>query len=130
MSAVVPHDEVKKDTNISTHVLDTATGFPAGGLRIQLRICTNALDFTGEEDFEWQEVAMTETDSDGRARFVFDINPGIYQMRFFTTAYFTRSGTRNFYPLVEVVFRITDVTRHHHVPLLISPFGYSTYRGS
>eukprot|EP01033_Poteriospumella_lacustris_P011624 gene11624-8278_t len=75
-------DEVKKGTNISTHVLDTATGFPAGGLRSQLRIRTNALDFTGEEDFEWQEVAMTETDRDGRARFFFDINPGIYQLRF------------------------------------------------
>ena len=75
-------DEVKKGTNISTHVLDTATGFPAGGVRSQLRICNNALDFTGEEDFEWQEVAMTETDREGRARFVFDINPGIYQMRF------------------------------------------------
>jgi 5-hydroxyisourate hydrolase len=129
-AAAVEVGPVQKDTNISSHVLDTATGLPADALKIQLRVCTNVLEFTGEEELLWEEIAVTQTDNDGRGRFEFDIQPGIYQMRFFTTEYFTRSGVRNFYPLVEVIFRITDVSRHHHVPLLLSPFGYSTYRGS
>jgi 5-hydroxyisourate hydrolase len=123
-------DAPKKDTNISTHVLDTAKGVPAGNLKISLQRCLNSSEFDGEIELLWEPICDLVTDSDGRARFTFDIENGIYRMIFFTHAYFIESGVPNFYPKVEVVFRITDVTRHHHVPLLISPFGYSTYRGS
>lgn len=123
-------EEVSKDTNISTHVLDTARGIPAAGLKTILQQCTNSAEFTGENELFWIDINASETDKDGRARFVFDLQPGIYRMVFVTHNYFERIGSPNFYPKVEVVFRITDVYRHHHVPLLISPFGYSTYRGS
>lgn len=75
-------------------------------------------------------IGTTFTNSDGRARFEFDINIGLYKMIFYTAPYFQRNATTNFYPKVEIFFRLTEPQRHHHVPLLISPFGYSTYRGS
>lgn len=121
---------VVKDTNISTHVLDTSSGFPASGLRINLMVCTDPSELSAEGELSWDFVGEGVTDKDGRSRFAFDINPGIYKMVFYTYAYFARQGTPNFYPKVEVIFRISDVVRHHHVPLLISPYGYSTYRGS
>jgi 5-hydroxyisourate hydrolase len=119
-----------KDTNISTHVLDTAIGIPASGLKIQLFKSSNADTFTGESDLDWSLVSTQETNKDGRAKFEFDIDLSIYKMVFFTYAYFQKQAVPNFYPKVEVIFQITDASRHHHVPLLISPFGYSTYRGS
>ncbi len=119
-----------KDSNISTHVLDTAKGIPASGLRIGLMQCTDPNELTAEGDIPWDLVGEGFTDKDGRSRFNFDINPGIYKMVFYTHAYFARQAIPNFYPKVEVIFRISDVVRHHHVPLLISPYGYSTYRGS
>ena len=75
------------------------------------------------------------TDSDGRYRYQADgkdvaLAAGIYELTFDTAAYFAGSGQVGFYPKVTVTFEITDVTAHHHVPLLLSPFAFSTYRGS
>lgn len=98
---------------ITTHVLDTAQGRPAAGMRIVLLRDEQVL-FDGV------------TDSDGRARLAERAEAGIYRLTFDTGAY----NPGGFFPEVAIVFRIDDAQQHHHVPLLLSPFGYSTYRGS
>jgi len=86
--------------------------------------------------FSWCRIGETITNSDGRGPGILSAEEearfriGVYKMTFYTKEYFDDSGTETFYPYVEVVFRITDVSQHYHIPLLISPFGYSTYRGS
>ena len=109
---------------ITTHILDTARGVPAQGVPVALRYNT--------ED-GWQELAVASTDADGRAR-LWDAAPsaGAYQIRFEVAHYFAHHGTPSFYPFVEIAFVVpaTDASAHYHVPLLLNPFGYSTYRGS
>ncbi len=107
---------------ISTHVLDTSTGRPAAGIPVSLQVL-------GEMD--WRELGAGTTDSDGR---VSDLGPdtlaaGDYRLEFSTGAHFAAAGTPSFFPSVTVEFRIAE-EGHYHVPLLISPFAYSTYRGS
>src|SRR5688500_4874249 len=98
---------------ITTHVLDTAKGKPAAGVRITLRRDNEEL-FDGE------------TDADGRARLLDHAAPGIYHLLFNTGAY----NPDGFFPSATIVFRIENPDQHYHVPLLLSPFGYATYRGS
>ncbi len=111
-------------SSISTHVLDLARGGPAAGVPVRLE----RLD--GER---WSEVASGVTDADGRVK---DLVPrggeaqGTYRITFDTGAYFEAIGSRGFYPFVPVVFHIPAPGEHYHVPLLLGPFGYSTYRGS
>jgi 5-hydroxyisourate hydrolase len=104
---------------ISTHVLDTAIGAPARGVPVTLD--RRGLDGT------WTRVGAGETDSDGRNKTLAPagIELGTYRLTFDTKAY----AERAFFSEVSIVFEITEAT-HHHVPLLLSPFGYSTYRGS
>lgn len=102
---------------VTTHVLDTAKGVPATAVPVRL------------ESFDGKEIARTSTDSDGRCR---DLGPdelaaGTYRLVFDTGAYL---GENCFFPEATVTFRITDPAAHHHVPLLLSPFAFSTYRGS
>jgi 5-hydroxyisourate hydrolase len=105
--------------SISTHVLDATTGRPAAGLEVTLS--ARAAD-------GWQELARRGTDSDGRvADLARDARAGVYRLSFATEDYL---DVETFYPEVVVVFRIADAGAHHHVPLLLSPFAYSTYRGS
>ncbi|HEY9395071.1 hydroxyisourate hydrolase [Nocardioides sp. NPDC006303] len=106
---------------ITTHVLDTALGRPAAGVPVRL----------SRIDDSDHVLADAVTDDDGR---VTDLGPdqvpaGTYQLRFGTAAYYAATGQECFYPQVSVTFAVTD-RRHHHVPLLLSPFAYSTYRGS
>jgi 5-hydroxyisourate hydrolase len=103
---------------ISTHVLNATTGQPAAGLELTL----------GQQDGDgWRELSRRATDQDGRVRdLAGDVAPGTYRIVFQTGTYLTET----FYPEVVVVFRITDPAAHHHVPLLLSPYAYSTYRGS
>jgi 5-hydroxyisourate hydrolase len=112
-------------STITTHVLDTARGRPASGVRVTLE--TRAGDGT------WTVVGSGATDGDGRLRDLLDAgalaSPGVYRLRFDTGAYFASLGTESFYPEVTVEFQVRDA-RHHHIPLLLSPYGYSTYRGS
>jgi 5-hydroxyisourate hydrolase len=105
--------------SISTHVLDAVTGRPAAGLELVLgRRAGDA----------WHELSQRATDADGRVTdLAGHVEAGVYRIVFETEAYL---AIETFYPQVVVVFRVTDPAAHHHVPLLLSPFAYSTYRGS
>jgi 5-hydroxyisourate hydrolase len=107
--------------SISTHVLDTARGRPATGVAVTL----SRRDAKGA----WSDVANAVTDADGRVKefSLGRIEPGDYRLDFDTAAYFDGAA---FYPEVSIVFTVTDAGAHHHVPLLLAPFGYSTYRGT
>ncbi len=88
-----------------------------------------------EESSGWELLAAGSTDVDGRYRFVDDtgsehVPAGVYRVEFDTATYYAVSGQTGFYPEVSVTFRVTDPVASHHVPLLLSPFAYSTYRGS
>jgi 5-hydroxyisourate hydrolase len=110
---------------ITSHVLDTALGRPARNLGVRL----DGLDDAGV----WQTLADRSTGDDGRVTDLLPatpLAPGTYRLTFATGAYFASSGRATFYPRVEVIFEVTAAGEHFHVPLLISPFGYSTYRGS
>ncbi|MDC7804094.1 hydroxyisourate hydrolase [Sphingomonas sp. BLCC-B65] len=105
-------------THLTTHVLDGAAGAPASGVDVKL------LDADGVA------VASGRTDADGRLALGPDELPrGTYALVFATAPYFAARGTETFYPSVTVAFTVAD-TRHYHVPLLLSPFAYSTYRGT
>ena len=109
---------------ITTHVLDTARGLPASGVAVRLE------HVPGDGQ---PPLGQSVTDADGRARDVGPavLPPGIYRLVFDTGAYFASQGPEPaFFPEVTVTFRVTGEARHHHVPLLLSPFAYSTYRGS
>ncbi len=121
--------------SLSTHVLDAALGQPAAGLSVRLEAATG---------HGWATLAETRTDRDGRVREAFaglDLGVaaaadgggacGTYRLVFDTAGYFAARGVKDFfYPQVTVGFRIADAAAHYHVPLLLSPFAYSTYRGS
>ncbi|MEO1497111.1 MAG: hydroxyisourate hydrolase [Planctomycetota bacterium] len=112
-------------SSITTHILDTSLGNPATAVPVALLRIEAAGAAT--------PVAEGKTDTDGRIVGLTEgiaIEPGVYRLRFDTAAYFAQDGRESFYPSVEVTFRVADAGAHYHVPLLISPFGYSTYRGS
>jgi 5-hydroxyisourate hydrolase len=109
---------------LTTHILDTARGRPAAGVPI---VCDKWVDGA------FVEAARGTTNEDGRVVGLLAegaLHAGIWRMNFDTAAYFAQTGTAAFYPIVRIVFEVTEPEQHHHVPLLLSPFGYSTYRGS
>jgi 5-hydroxyisourate hydrolase len=112
-------------SGLSTHVLDTAAGRPAAGIPVRLEV---------ERAGALVELARAATNADGRvAQLLPEGTPlaaGTYRLTFDTAAYHDRQGAEGFYPHVTIVFTVRDAAQHHHVPLLLSPFGYSTYRGS
>ena len=112
--------------SLSTHVLDAVSGEPAAGVRVQLEHRRDS-----EEGEGWVGLAAAETDADGRVRELAPegLHPGIYRLVFDTAAYFAAVGQASFYPEVSISFIVAD-ERHYHVPLLLSPFAFSTYRGS
>jgi 5-hydroxyisourate hydrolase len=109
---------------ITTHVLDTARGRPAVGVAV-------TLERGADDGGAWTPVGNARTGDDGR---VADLAPsapaGHYRLRFDSGAYFGAAGTPAFFPEVAIHFVVERPDEHHHVPLLLSPFGYSTYRGS
>jgi 5-hydroxyisourate hydrolase len=113
-------------STISTHVLDTSTGMPARGMRVSLEHVIQH----GEGDVLGSGV----TDDDGRAKNLLSagrtLGDGVYRLRFDTAGYFARDGRTAFFPDVSITFRVGNEAQHYHVPLLLSPFGYTTYRGS
>jgi 5-hydroxyisourate hydrolase len=112
-------------SGITTHVLDTSLGRPARGVPVTLEI---------EAAGGWKLVGKGRTDADGRISGFLPKGetaaPGVYRLIFDTGKYFSARQLKTFYPQISVVFRIGDPAQHYHVPLLLSPFGYSTYRGS
>ena len=109
---------------ITTHALDTGRGRPADGLPVRLEI---------QDGEGWRTVVEATTNDDGRIPGFTDdlgLGAGIYRITFDTGTYFRAHELTGFYPYVPVVFELADPSGHYHVPLLISPWGYSTYRGS
>lgn len=111
---------------ITTHVLDTSRGRPAAGVPVRLELET--------ADGSWKEIGKGTTDEDGRAKELlpagFALHGGVYRLTFDTETYFAAINIEGFYRDVTIVFTIRDPAQHYHVPLLLNPFGYSTYRGS
>lgn len=106
---------------LSTHVLDAVSGTPAAGVAVRAE---------SRVDGAWRPGARGVTDADGRVRDLGRPGAGVHRLTFDTGGYFGRLGVATFYPEVTVTFGVSDPAGHHHVPLLLSPFGYSTYRGS
>ncbi len=108
--------------SISTHILDVSRGKPAASVAV-------ALDRLDGVDFK--RAADGVTDADGRVRdWRFDLVAGTWRIRFEIADYYQKLNEQCFYPYVEIVFHVHDASQHYHVPLLLSAFGYSTYRGS
>lgn len=114
-----------KPTPISTHVLNTASGKPAAGVAIVLQY---------QAGKNWEELGRGLTDLQGRAADLYPakkpLQAGTYRLVYETGVYFKGQGTKTFFPQVEIIFEVEMTDEHYHVPLLLSPFGYSTYRGS
>ena len=112
-------------SGITTHVLDTSRGRPAEGVPATLEL---------EAAGGWKLLGKGTTNSDGRITDLTpketQLSPGVYRLIFDTGRYFSGQQLKAFYPQVTIVFRVEDTSQHYHVPLLLSPFGYSTYRGS
>lgn len=111
-------------SKITSHVLDTSMGKPARGISTRLEKLI---------DDVWTEIGSSETDADGRINNLIakdSVEPGIYRIRFDTGSYFSQTGQSGFYPMVCIEFQVIDADQHYHIPLLLNPFGYSTYRGS
>jgi 5-hydroxyisourate hydrolase len=116
----------RRMSRISTHVLDTAKGKPAAGVPVSLE----RQDASGK----WLSLALAQTDQGGRCGELLPdsatLAEGVYRLTFDTAAYFTACGVDGLYPAVEVMFRVRKGETHFHIPLLLSPNGYTTYRGS
>ena len=110
-------------SGITTHVLDTSHGRPASGVPVRLERRNGDV---------WDLLGSGVTDEDGRLRDLLrtSLVAGTYRITFDTASYFASLGLKTFYPEASVIFMIDDPSQHYHVPLLLSPFGYSTYRGS
>lgn len=109
---------------ITTHVLDTSAGRPGAAIAIELE---------RHDAGSWHRIGAGVTDDDGRLRTLTPpgpVAPGTYRLRFHTGAYFQAHQQTGFFPMVEIQFTVADGAQHYHVPLLLSPYGYSTYRGS
>jgi 5-hydroxyisourate hydrolase len=130
-------------STLSTHALDTASGRPAAGLRLVLEQQPQpetwqafATEYFGQAVTEpgWILLARGVTNADGRCPDLLpagtQLTPGIYRVSFDTAGYFAARDLRGFYPLAQITFEILATDEHYHVPLLLSPFGFSTYRGS
>jgi 5-hydroxyisourate hydrolase len=113
-------------TQVSTHVLDTARGHPAEGVVVELQV--------REAHLVWHYLAEGTTNDDGRVDELVPeghrFEPGVYRMMFRTGEYFEKDAMLPFHPEVVVAFEVRDPKQHYHVPLLLSPYGYTTYRGS
>jgi 5-hydroxyisourate hydrolase len=111
---------------ITTHVLDTARGRPAASVPV-------ILEFRAGET-GWKQLGHGKTDADGRAKELLPtgarLEAGTYRLRFDAAVYFRAQGIESFHPEIVVEFLVREAARHYHVPLLMSPYSYTTYRGS
>jgi 5-hydroxyisourate hydrolase len=118
-------------STVTTHVLDTALGRPAAGVPVRLERLPEPPDPPQPPALP-EVLAEASTDGDGRVATLgpAELEAGTYRLVFDTAAYFAATGRTAFFPRVEVLFTLADPTQHHHVPVLLSPFSYTTYRGS
>jgi 5-hydroxyisourate hydrolase len=111
-------------SQITTHILDTSRGHPAKNVKVTLSFINKG---------QWDKIAEGVTNEDGRITDLLKtdelLKVGVYKLTFETGLYFEQNDVESFYPYVEIVFRLED-NDHYHVPLLLNPYGYSTYRGS
>jgi len=111
-------------SQITTHILDTSKGKPAAGVKAELFFLDNTI---------WKMIAYGITNPDGRITDLLNVEDtlqdGLYKIKFETGEYFFKTGSDTFYPYAEITFKLND-NNHYHIPLLISPFGFTTYRGS
>lgn len=115
----------KNNFQLSSHILDVSKGTPVSGVTIQL-------EHYNEQTKKWSLIDEKQTDVNGRITDFLNSqksNLGIYKLTYFTADYFKKSGIDSFYPFIEVVFQIKD-QNHYHVPITLSAYGYSTYRGN
>jgi 5-hydroxyisourate hydrolase len=120
-------------SQISTHILNTATGRPAVGVSVVLEgPCGSGHGRDGQNAPAWATIASAVSDENGRVGGLgpSELVPGEYRLRFDTGAYFVRSSVETFFPEVILTFTVGHADQHYHVPLLLSPFAYSTYRGN
>lgn len=114
-----------KSYQLSSHILDIHVGKPASGVKITLS--------RQEASGHWVEIEERMTDENGRVKDFLESKPtgneGVYKLTYHVAPYFESQGQDSFYPFIEVVFQIKD-DAHYHVPITLSPYGYSTYRGS
>lgn len=112
-------------SSISTHILDISLGKPAGGVAVVLEV---------KQGGSWHEEGSGTTDEQGRIREFLPgaskLRTGTCRLRFATGAYFKAQSRQTLYPEVQIVFQLADPAAHYHLPLLLSPYGYSTYRGT
>ncbi|MEJ2176673.1 MAG: hydroxyisourate hydrolase [Gammaproteobacteria bacterium] len=111
-------------SQITTHILDTSRGMPASNVSVAL---------FREDNAAWNQIAHGQTDQDGRiGNWLGEemLPAGNYKLYFAVADYFARNHSDTFYPYIEIVFAVAAGGEHYHVPLLLNPFGYSTYRGS
>ena len=115
---------MSKRSPITTHVLDVSLGKPAAGIS-----CKIEKQLAGQN---WKELGAGITNSDGRIESWMQepLLAGVYRVEFMTKPYFEKQNKKAFYPSVIVQFEVRETEEHYHVPLLLSPFGFSTYRGS
>jgi 5-hydroxyisourate hydrolase len=114
-----------KDFQLSSHILDVSKGLPAKDISIKL-------EKYNEQTNVWSFVDQKKTDLNGRITDFLNSeksNLGVYRLTFYTSEYFKKQGIETFYPYIEIVFQIKD-QKHYHVPITLSAFGYSTYRGN
>ena len=113
-------------SGITTHILDVSIGRPAAGVQVTLDRRTG--------DDGWETIGSERTDGDGRARGLVPegaaLIPGLHRLTFDVAPYFNGNNVDGFYQEITIAFSVRDASQHYHVPLLLSPFGYSTYRGS
>ena len=111
---------------ITTHILDTSRGRPASGVLVVLEIRS--------KEGDWKVIGHGITDMDGRLKELLPadtpLTQAAYRLTFDTGAYFAAQNVESFYPEVSIVFNVREAAEHYHVPLLLNPYGYSTYRGS
>lgn len=112
-------------SQITTHILDTSQGKPAKGILIRLE--------QQQKDNSWIEIGRGHTNDDGRLPGLVKENTfldfGVYKLIFDTETYYANTNVKGLYPYVDIAFKVTE-NKHYHIPLLLNPFGYSTYRGS
>jgi 5-hydroxyisourate hydrolase len=112
-------------SGISTHILDTSLGRPVAGVIVTLEQSASS---------GWRELSTQTTDDDGRVRQMLpsdrQLESSGYRLTFATQAYFDARGVQGLYPVIQVTFTVTQIADHYHIPLLLAPNGYSTYRGS